>query len=382
MAMNENEEYYCFEVVWDYEGNIRQFVLRFFPLQESSELYDVMKHKTFMKRTRTSNLKLSHLNIGKTVSVLNRQLLVMNYADVKTRVTMEKLFQRTAVVFKVNENMGDVLDSLTGHWLTTNSSNMVITRVKMTILDREDILKLGLVGQCGFSDPCIAAEVTGEDAVKHCQDILAMVSAKFMIHDFCYASPDPQTAKWTLSLLFDKPRRNTSVCGNGILCLIKPHSVREGATPKIIQHILRYGFKILAIETLVLERHIAEGFLELYRGVVPEYLPWVDDFASGPCVALEVEEFCPLGPREIPREPCQDPPPAPACNQTYDKFRSFAGPADPNIARTIRPSSLRALFGRDKVFNGVHCTDLQRDCQSDLEFIFRYIARPEIIATR
>ena len=40
--MKENEENYCFEVVWDFEGTIRQFLLRFFPLQESIEMVNVV----------------------------------------------------------------------------------------------------------------------------------------------------------------------------------------------------------------------------------------------------------------------------------------------------------------------------------------------------
>jgi len=31
------------------------------------------------------------------------------------------------------------------------------------------------------------------------------------------------------------------------------------------------------------------------------------------------------------------------------------------MARTVRPKSLRAVYGKDKGKNGVHCTDLPED---------------------
>lgn len=42
-------------------------------------------------------------------------------------------------------------------------------------------------------------------------------------------------------------------------------------------------------------------------------------------------------------------------------LRELCGPHDPELARTVRPKSLRSIFGRDKAKNGVHCTDLAED---------------------
>ena len=42
-------------------------------------------------------------------------------------------------------------------------------------------------------------------------------------------------------------------------------------------------------------------------------------------------------------------------------FRAVCGPHDPEIARNIRPGTLRAKLGLDRVKNGVHCTDLPED---------------------
>ena len=42
-------------------------------------------------------------------------------------------------------------------------------------------------------------------------------------------------------------------------------------------------------------------------------------------------------------------------------LREVCGPHDPEMARTVRPKSLRAVYGKDKGKNGVHCTDLIED---------------------
>ncbi len=49
-------------------------------------------------------------------------------------------------------------------------------------------------------------------------------------------------------------------------------------------------------------------------------------------------------------------------------FRGLCGPYDPEIAKTIRPNTIRAKFGVDRVKNAVHCTDLPED--GALEVIF------------
>jgi len=97
-------------------------------------------------------------------------------------------------------------------------------------------------------------------------------------------------------------------------------------------------FKVTALQMFHLEKANAEEFLEVYKGVVNEYSAMVDELCSGSCIALEI---C------YPDEP--------------QAFREFVGPADPEIARHLRPKTLRARFGMDKIKNAVHCTDLPDD---------------------
>lgn len=80
----------------------------------------------------------------------------------------------------------------------------------------------------------------------------------------------------------------------------------SGLAPKIIKAITDAKFEITAIQMFHLERICAEEFLEVYKGVVPEYLSMVTELSSGPCVAIALR--------------AKDAPTA---------FREMAGPADP-----------------------------------------------------
>jgi hypothetical protein len=43
------------------------------------------------------------------------------------------------------------------------------------------------------------------------------------------------------------------------------------------------------------------------------------------------------------------------------------------IARHIRPRTLRALYGKDKVKNAVHCTDLAEDASLEVMKYFAFV---------
>lgn len=76
----------------------------------------------------------------------------------------------------------------------------------------------------------------------------------------------------------------------------------------------------------------------------------VDELCSGPCIALEVR-----------------------AEDAVPTFRAFAGPYDVEIGQHIRPSTLRAKFGHDRVRNAVHCTDLPEDGRLECEYFFHIL---------
>jgi nucleoside-diphosphate kinase len=87
--------------------------------------------------------------------------------------------------------------------------------------------------------------------------------------------------------------------------------------------------------------------LEAYRSVCPEYERWVVELSSGPAVVLEVRG-----------------------EAVVDRLREIAGPYDPEIARALRPATLRARFGVNAVKNAVHVTDIDVDGPLESKFFF------------
>ena len=54
--------------------------------------------------------------------------------------------------------------------------------------------------------------------------------------------------------------------------------------------ILAAGFEISAMEIFNLSRPVVEEFMNVYKEVLPEYLPLIEHLSNGPCVALEVRQ--------------------------------------------------------------------------------------------
>ena len=117
-----------------------------------------------------------------------------------------------------------------------------------------------------------------------------------------------------------------------------------------MDHILQQSYEISAVSSLYFDRTAAEEFLEVYNGVVPEYQDHVVELCSGMCVALELR--------------AQDAVPT---------FRQTAGPWDVEMAKELRPDSLRGRYGIDRVRNAVHCTDLESDALAECEYCFKIL---------
>ena len=139
----------------------------------------------------------------------------------------------------------------------------------------------------------------------------------------------------------------------GVSCLvIKPHILKELKTGEMIDAIFQNcrenNVSVLAMEQFNLTTEEVEEFLEVYKGVLPEYGLLVEEMKNGNLIAIVVRGEM----------------------QTIQTIRSMCGPNDPQIAKAIRAESLRSRFGKNKVQNGIHCTDLEDDGILESEFFF------------
>jgi len=124
--------------------------------------------------------------------------------------------------------------------------------------------------------------------------------------------------------------------------------VLAGKAGQLITRILDEGFEVSALEMFFLDRHTADEFFELYKGVVPEYSQMIDQVICGPCIALEVRQ-----------------------ENAVVSLKQLCGGFDPNIAKTKgERGTLRQEFGVDRARNAVHCTDVPEEGILECEFFF------------
>ena len=103
-----------------------------------------------------------------------------------------------------------------------------------------------------------------------------------------------------------------------------------------------------------LDRKEVEEFYEVYRDVVNEYSGMVDELSCGPSIILEISGHDRSG-------------------DVHQSFRQFCGPSDTKVAAAIRPDTIRAKFGVNKVKNAIHCTDLETDGAFESNFMFNVL---------
>ena len=84
--------------------------------------------------------------------------------------------------------------------------------------------------------------------------------------------------------------KSSAVMNNCTLCIIKPHIIRDGQTGQLIDMILQKGFEISAAEMFNLNRPQIEEFYDVYKGVLPEYIPLIEHMSNGPTIMLEVRQ--------------------------------------------------------------------------------------------
>ncbi|XP_068449040.1 nucleoside diphosphate kinase homolog 7 isoform X2 [Clinocottus analis] len=371
------EDRYAFLTEWldPTAALLRRYQLFFYPKDSSVEMYDVKNQRVFLRRTRYEQLQPEDLFLGNRVTVFSRQLHLLEYGDQYTAKHLGSRKERTLALIKPDavSRLGDVLEQI-------SSSNLLVTKAKMTTLSwtqAEDFYVehhskpfYNSLVQFLSSGPVVALELMGDEAVSGWRRLLGPVDSSTArkeapqsiraqlgtdsVKNVGHSSDSLAAAARELEFFFPSAGghgpSNTAVFSNCTCCIIKPHAVAQGLTGKILNSISGAGFQMSALQMFNVDRANAEEFYEVYKGVVPEYPDMVAELCSGPCMVLEIHGA-----------------------DAAQAFRAFCGPADPEISRHLRPSSLRALYGRDMVKNAVHCTDLPEDGLLEVQYFFRLL---------
>jgi nucleoside-diphosphate kinase len=116
---------------------------------------------------------------------------------------------------------------------------------------------------------------------------------------------------------------SSALLNNCTLCILKPHLIRNGELGQAIDSIHSNGFEISAAHLFNLSRPQIEEFYDVYKGVLPEYIPLIEHMSNGPTLILEVR----------------------TSGDAVSSFRDFVGPYDPEVAIHLKPNTFRAKFG-------------------------------------
>ncbi|XP_053671100.1 nucleoside diphosphate kinase 7 [Anopheles nili] len=353
----------------------RQLMVSFFPSDKSVELIDLKTRKTFLRRTKIEELNENDFFIGAKLLIFGKQIHIIDYGDAKTR--NKKADQQLSFgMIKADAllHIGEILSKI-------YKTGLGVRRLAMLKIDenyssilksvRSEASNLNYLMDCMPSQSFIAMEIIGNNAYNQYRELCGPESAseakecapssfRGLYGSDIYCSRSAEDAANESRFIFQNNDiklvlRSSALFTNSTLCIIKPHAVREGKTGEIITEILLKKYTITAMKMLRFERPNCEEFLEVYKGVVPEYESMVMQMISGDCVVLEITNKYDDN------------------RSTYQSFRDFCGPICPEVAKLTRPQTLRAMFGKNKVMNAIHCTDLEEDTTLELEYVFKFL---------
>ena len=321
-------EKFAFIVEWldPHSGLPRRYQFLYWPATRDVEMFDLKNRRAFLKKTAVPSLAVSDLFIGAIVPVYARQLKVVAFGDAFTERAFAVSRQRTFLLVPAaaTPSLGKIVNAAQKSGFAVADLKMVAGKgTGMALVADGAVQKLeDLVPEleAHFGAGCASAAAGVEAAAKAEADFLA----------------EPATARMD---------------GSTTLCLVKPSAMEHLGL--VIDGVQSGGFEITGAKSFALDRVAALEFYEVYRGVAPEFSMMVDEITSGAFVALE-----------IAGDGGQD---------AVASFRELAGPVDPEMARAVRPESLRAKFGFDKVRNAVHCTDLPEDGALETHYFFKIL---------
>nr|XP_053636293.1 nucleoside diphosphate kinase 7-like isoform X2 [Cherax quadricarinatus] len=384
----KGETRYIFHAEWydPVSAMVKKFQLSFFPRDKSVEMYDLRAQRLFLKRLPVDDVEERDLYLGNTIVILSRQLKLTDYADATTRDHISAKRQRTFAMVKPDavHRLGEIVDVIKSH-------NFEITQMKMVQLlrsqaaafyrEHEDQPFFTPLLDYVTSGPVVAMELITSDAVRRWREVLGPTDAEAARQDApesirarfgkdkqtnaAHGSDSDISATREVEFFFPSSKtsdtmvpQTTASFASNTCCIIKPHAVASGNMGGILKAIKDEGFDISALQMFRMDKVQAEEFLEVYKGVLTEYPGMLQQLISGPALAMEITSI--------------------HGTETPTKFREFVGPSDPVVARELRPHSLRARFGEDKVKNAIHCSDLPDDGPLEVEYFFKILQLPRL----
>jgi len=324
--------------------------LRYFFDQHMVEMVDVKTKKVFLKKSSCpKEITSDEFIVGGKVTLYSRELDIVDYGDLKTKEKLNYQIQQCLLILtsQTYKNWGKIITEL--------SETMSLFKVKSVLISQNTAVNVCQIFDENQRKSSLFTDGVNLVLVFNSEDVynkLKVLSDSLLIPsygDFFYTINGTQTSS-LIQLFFTENYPTSATLDSCSLCLIKPHAVKSKLLGKILDVVISQGYEVSALKSLYFDKIQAEEFLEVYKGVIPDFSQHVLQLTSGLCIALEVR-----------------------AENAVETFRETAGPWDVEIAAELRPDTIRGKFGIDRVLNAVHCTDLSTDGEMECEYCFKLV---------
>jgi nucleoside-diphosphate kinase len=360
MECNENDNVLSFVAEWfdPHSQLLKTYLLTAHVKSEEGEMNDTKTRRKFLKRSPLPpTLGRSDFVKGSIIVLFSRKLKLVDYADKATSQLLEVKEERMTILVTptLNESIGDIV-------MSVEREDFALVDVKSlhfassSIDDINEAMQLlpgmELRDLCSSSRSFVALSFRGSDAI-------ASVRKLVESSPFCKGVVCPREGEEMefSDFFLDKHRSTTATLEDCTACVIRPHIIKQHMFGQVFNDVIARGFIITAMQMIRLDKETAAEFLEVYKGVFPQYVELVDEMSSGSLIALEVKKHAEGRTGDI-----------------VEDFRAHAGPWDYTVACELHPQSIRAKFGRSSVANAIHCTDLPKDGVLECEYFFKVLA--------
>ncbi len=330
---------------------VRQYQLFFYPEDESIEIFDIKTKRIFLKKIIDPYISSKDIYLNAEINVYSRKLKLVQYADEFTRNAFEenKTSSFALILPSAYLSIGKIIDIIL-------QNNFTISKMKMNKLTQNEAEKFLEIHNSNdisindlSSDLIVGIEIVKKNCINDFKTLIQSEIIKSIKTEGqgipIISSNNEKIAQLEINYYFSirhQPQLSNCTC-----LILKNNLYTECTLVKVIDIILNESFEISSMEMFYLDKNSAEGFFDVYKGVLPEYGKIIDDVTNGPVVALEVRH-----------------------DDVVNKIRALVGPHDPEIAKVLRPKTLRAIFGVDRVRNVCHCTDLPEDGVLECQYMF------------
>ena len=251
---------YNFKGEWKEVENckVTEFLITYFAVDGSIELFDVKKHRLFLKRNKCHQVALKDLFIGNSVNIFSRQITITDYGDNSTRQRLAIKMQKTFGLVKPEQlrNVGPILEAIQEGGFTFSRMRMIsLTReqgtelyknVKDSVCSQQNELITHVI-----SGPVLVVELLGNNAIQSWSQFVGpmdpdearrssptSLTAKYgrdKVKNGFFATSNPEEVEHLLSLFF--PERNnlqyqvsslSAKLKNSTCCVVKPHALQMG----------------------------------------------------------------------------------------------------------------------------------------------------------